>query len=305
MRDLIETGSVDGGAAHDARKRSRLIRVFAMPGSDRGGNPAPVWLDADALSSDEMQERTRRTGHESVFVLKSSQADTAHRMRYFVPKHEMEMCGHATIAGLWWLKQQDAWDGSPIDIETLSGRVRGRWVDDMVEISQPRGTVTPLDTPARQAIARCLGIDAEAIVGAVLNAATSRVKTLVPLDSPATLHALEVDFDAVESLCDRIGSTGLYPFAQVAAGLFSARQFPKSSGYPEDPATGIAAAALAWGLRRTAQIDDDDTLVTVHQGEAMDSPSAIYVRMPARDREHDGCWLRGQASDAGAIDAAA
>ena len=46
------------------------IRVFVGPDPKVGGNPAPVWLDADDLSSAQMQEYTRRSGHESVFVLK-------------------------------------------------------------------------------------------------------------------------------------------------------------------------------------------------------------------------------------------
>jgi predicted PhzF superfamily epimerase YddE/YHI9 len=146
-------------------------------------------------------------------------------------------------------------------------------------------------------IARCLGVEVRQIIGPVLNAATSRVKTLIRLESLDALHSLRVDLPGVEPLCDRLGSTGLYPYAlaEISGPVVSARQFPRSSGYPEDAATGIAAAALAWGLRQQALAGDAETLVTVRQGEAMGSPSMIGVRLPARGQEAQGCSLRGEA----------
>ena len=97
--------------------------------------------------------------------------------------------------------------------------------------------------------------------GAVVNASVARPKTLIPLVSPERLHEATNpgDPDRFRDLCDAIGSTGLYlscPLppgsddrldggAWSGASRFECRQFPRASGYPEDPATGIAAAALA------------------------------------------------------------
>lgn len=273
------------------------IRVFVGADPKAGGNPAPVWLDADALSAAQMQEYTRRSGHESVFVLKPETPAHALRMRYFVPNHEMEMCGHATVGALWLLHRRGEWDGSPVAIQTLSGTVTGRRVDGTVQISQPRAVVEEVTQQALiDEIAQCLGIDVARIVGPVLNAATSRVKTLVRLADTEQLHGLRVDFPRVESLCERLGSTGLYPYAmsQDEAHTVSARQFPKSSGYPEDAATGIAAAALAWGLRHLGLVGNDSLTVTVRQGEAMGSPSAIHVGLPPEAMAQEGCRVGGE-----------
>ncbi|MEJ8847307.1 PhzF family phenazine biosynthesis isomerase [Variovorax rhizosphaerae] len=274
----------------------QMIRVFGMKDREDGGNPAPVWLDADAMSADDMLAQARRSGHESVFVLKPADAAHALRLRYFVPRHEMEMCGHATVAALWLLHERGEWDGSATTIETLSGTVRGRFVDGMVEISQPSAVMHRVDDVLVAEIAACLRIAVGDIRGPVVNSCTSRVKTLIPLDA-ATLAGLQVDLPRVESLCEKLGSTGLYPYALVAGetATASARQFPKSSGYPEDPATGIAAAALAWGLRQRGAVGDAGVLVTVRQGEAMGSPSEIFVRLPAADAASQDCWLRGDA----------
>ena len=54
------------------------------------------------------------------------------------------------------------------------------------------------------------------------------------------------------------------------------RQFPRASGYPEDPATGIAAAALACSLRRHHQ-ETLHSSYKFYQGFAMGQPSLIVV----------------------------
>jgi PhzF family phenazine biosynthesis protein len=125
------------------------------------------------------------------------------------------------------------------------------------------------------------------------------VKTLIPLRSVAFLDGLEPDFARMEALCERIGSTGLYPYAtaDATARIFDARQFPKASGYPEDAATGIAAAALLFGLLENGQARVSEEPITVRQGRAMGRPSAITVRF-----RHDesgkmiGCWLSGHVT---------
>ena len=100
----------------------------------------------------------------------------------------------------------------------------------------------------------------------------------------------------MEALCGKLGSTGLYPFAPSDEGplTFEARQFPKSSGYPEDPATGVAAAALAFGLLAAGQMAPEGR-IRVLQGRAMGRPSAIRVRFARDDAGRvTGCWLGGQ-----------
>jgi predicted PhzF superfamily epimerase YddE/YHI9 len=103
---------------------------------------------------------------------------------------------------------------------------------------------------------------------------------------------------AVEAACRRIGSTGLYPYAILdkQARLFEARQFPRSSGYPEDAATGIAAAALAFGLLHDKVVSADDRLVRVLQGRAMERLSEIRVTIGFAAGRAAGCLLSGAVS---------
>ena len=263
-----------------------LAHVFCHPDFGRGGNPTGLVLDADDMTPEEMQGIAKQCGHESGFVLKPQDPDAADfRFRYFVPRHEMEMCGHATVGALWLLRTRGRISAGTYRIETESGLVMG-YVGDRIEITQPIGTVTDM-SGMRGDILSVLGLDASALADAPIeNARTSRAKTLVPIVDAETLNAIEPDFDRMEGLCTGLDSTGLYPYAALSEKeqRYEARQFPRASGYPEDAATGIAATALASALLHQGRIADPEAGVTVIQGRAMGNPSQLRVRF-ARDPE--------------------
>lgn len=161
-------------------------------------------------------------------------------------------------------------------------------------MSQPAGVVEPLSSAQTALVCGVLGIAFEDLSEPdAVNARTSRTKTLLPLKSADRLHTLAPRFDAIERICEEIGSAGLYPFAPgMGERVVHARQFPKSSGYPEDAATGIAASALAFGLLHWERAAATDT-VTVRQGEAMGRASEISMRFRSGETGVDGCWIVG------------
>jgi predicted PhzF superfamily epimerase YddE/YHI9 len=127
------------------------------------------------------------------------------------------------------------------------------------------------------------------------NSSIARPKTLVYVNSVEALHKAKAPkpstADAFRVSCDAVESTGLYLYAPVADtdvddnsemdqygqrihNSWECRQFPRASGYPEDPATGIAAAALAASLyRRGTKLP----AYKFYQGTAMGQPSLIMV----------------------------
>jgi len=264
-----------------------LLSVF--PAAPGGGNPCPVVLDAGGMTARDMQDLAGRYGHESGFVLPPTDGKLADvRFRFFVPQHEMEMCGHATLGAAWLLRARGRQQGTVLRIETLSGPVRAWFRDDGdVEITQPTGRLDAVADPVP--VLDALGLAGRELLPhtPVLNAATSRSKTLVPVADLAALHRLAPDPDRVRAACEAIGSTGLYPWCRGPDGIVHARQFPRNSGYPEDAATGIAASALFYGLGAPQEG------LTVRQGEAMGRPSEIRVRP---DPEADGCLLGGRVA---------
>lgn len=276
-----------------------LVSVFTFEG--QGGNPCPIVVDGRGLAPGDMREVARQHGHESGFVLPPASQDYDLGLRFWVPNHEMEMCGHATIGALWLLASQGVLPGGTVRIETRSGPVTGFVRHDTgnapsVEITQPAGKVTGLTQAQTQDVLGVLGLSRDDLLDLpIQNAVTSRVKTLIPIKDVDRLNALKSDMQAVEALCNRIGSTGLYPYAvqDRQAQIFEARQFPRSSGYPEDAATGIAAAALSFGLLANGLVEKDDKPIRVFQGRAMGALSAIGVRLGFAGGRAIGCLLGG------------
>lgn len=300
----METHSPVGGVhtVMPQRHTVELVSVFATgPG---GGNPAPIVVDAAGMSDAQMQEVARHYGHESGFVFPAPPgSECDFEFRFWVPNHEMSMCGHATVGAVWLLHQSGRLQRDRLTIQTLSGqvgiRITGHTAEGAaVEISQPVGRIEPLEEAqlSRDEILDVLGLNGAQLAPLpIQNACTSRVKTLIPLASTTDLDALQPRFEKIEALCERIGSTGLYPYATFDAGrqIFDARQFPRASGYPEDAATGIAASALSFGLLANGMVEASARTITIRQGRAMKRPSQISIRFSLDHGRPDGCWLGG------------
>src|SRR6266702_2323713 len=69
------------------------------------GSPTGIVLDADNLTDTQMQAIASELNFaESAFVQSSDTAD--YRLRFFAPKQEVDLCGHATIATFHTLMEQ-------------------------------------------------------------------------------------------------------------------------------------------------------------------------------------------------------
>lgn len=122
-----------------------------------------------------------------------------------------------------------------------------------------------------------------------LNSSVARPKTLIPVKSADRLHAATAPTNATkfQEMCESIDSTGLYLYDSSSTMNIECRQFPKSSGYAEDPATGIAAGALVASLHsRHLKKNRDNggdgigvSSTTVLQGTAMRRPSQIKAKI--------------------------
>ena len=269
-----------------------------------GGNPAPVTLDADELSAEEMQAMTFRFGEESVFLMKPSRDDCDVKARYFVPLHEMEMCSHDTIGAVTVLVKTGRVTASPVRLETALGQVLVDWEMDGDAVKVSLSQFLPRfkdEAPTAEELCRALRITPDKLADLpVQSAATSRFKLIVPLTDKETVYALEPDYEYLWSLCDKYGTTGFYPYAKEPGDdplLFCARQFPCRAGYPEDPATGVAASALSAYLihNRLIPLTEGWNEITVRQGEAMGRPSLIYAACSLENGEVTATRISGKA----------
>lgn len=251
--------------------------VFAH--NNEGGNPCPVVLEADELTYDDMIGIAKKLKLEVGFVLNSNNSSCEYEFKYFVPNNEMEMCVHATIACVTILKAKKYLDKNKFSVETLAGVLQIEIVGDdsdfKVKVKQGNPEISN-QLIDKLAIANALNISVDQLSDSpVKNVSTSRFKTIIELKDLETLNELTPNYDYLWEVCDKIGSTGFYPFVKDENNIYHARQFQNNTGYLEDPATGVAASALGVYVRDVMNRSFDE--LKVYQGFAMNSPSEIVV----------------------------
>jgi len=256
-----------------------------------GGNPCPVVLEADGLVSEQGMQLAARFMAETILVVSAKASEASFGLRYFVPRHEMEMCVHGTIAAVTVLHSLGEIATSPVWIETVLGLISVEWLREneqiIVTVNQFAAEFSRRNPDAAE-VAQVLGLSETSLIRAdlpIVSVSTSRQKLIVPLQSVQTLDCLRPNYEALWSLCDRYDTTGLYPFAPVSIGedIYAARQFPKRAGYEEDPATGVAACALAAYLAQYHSKKDGWDSFEILQGRAMGRPSRLVAQALAQD----------------------
>jgi trans-2,3-dihydro-3-hydroxyanthranilate isomerase len=190
----------------------------------------------------------------------------------------MKMCVHATIAATTLLIETGRCTNDPARITTALGTLDIAWDGTRAVLAQfPAVFGEPVLGAARRRVLHALNVDDSA--GEIVSVSTARAKLIVALADEVTLDALEPDFELVWEICDELGVTGFYPFARLdepgATADVAARQFPRRTGYEEDPATGVAACALGAYLSAQSTGPQGWQSWTIAQGRAMGHRSLI------------------------------
>ena len=261
--------------SHKSAMTGLTVSVFAV--DEQGGNPCTIMIGNH--SADEMTALASSKGHECCLAERTG--ERAYHLRFFAPTGEMDMCAHASVGAAWILGDAG---GEELSLACAGGLLRATVAaGGKVSISQPKGRVDPVNGEAALV---ALGLaDNDLVPGrTILNGTSTRTKTMVPLANITCLQLLDPDPDAVKRACDHLGSTGLYPWVEKQPGCIEARQFPNAAGYREDPATGVAAAALFFAL------GSPRSGLQVFQGRAMGRLSSLRV---STDPAGDGCLLTG------------
>ena len=278
-----------------------LIHTTVFSDGPGGGNPAPVFLEADSMTAGEMQQAAANLGQEAVFVLKPDRENCGVRLRYFVPDHELTICAHDTIGALTVLLKEGKLDerAGTVTVQTEAGPFRADWEKEaageesrfLIMLEQNLPEFRDAISFGAAEIARALRIPESSLAVTPETpaecASTSRFKLMVPVKDRETLDSLEPDFEYLWKLCDACECSGFYVFAREPEkpDTCYARQFPCRSGYDEDPATGIAAAALGayWVKHALMPPETGWNRLKVYQGHAMGRPSflAADIHLPA------------------------
>ena len=260
-------------------KTYRFKQVDAFTSRPLYGNPVAVVLDADDLSSEEMQRVANWTNlSETTFVLKPTIAGPAYRLRIFTPVHELPFAGHPTIgschaaleAGIVAAKDrrlvQECGAGN------LRMTIDGEGPDRRIFVSAPEAKLVRDHDGIWKAVSDALGrpIGQWAAPASFRNGPTW---LFVRFERESQVTALRPDISALAALSPSV--TGVAAFAFVEGGEFAVHIscFAPAAGVPEDPVTGSANAALPAYL--------------VHHG-LLEKTGREYVATQATEMGRDG-----------------
>ena len=98
-----------------------FVTVDVFTGSQFGGNPLAVILNAEPLSSQQMQKIAAEFNYaETTFVLPPKSASNTAHVRIFTPRAEMPFAGHPNIGTAFVLARERETYGRPIAIDNLA-----------------------------------------------------------------------------------------------------------------------------------------------------------------------------------------
>ncbi|MDA1196200.1 MAG: PhzF family phenazine biosynthesis protein [Planctomycetota bacterium] len=210
-----------------------LYRVSAFTRDPFGGNPAAVCLYESLLPDDLMQAIAKDQGLSETAFLVPDGDDWG--LRWFTPRVEVNLCGHATLAAACVLMEDVEPDTERVAFSTRSGRLEvSRAPDGGYVLDLPAVPPLPLPGAVPPALLAGLGVTPEAVLDAGEN-------LLVVLPTADAVAALRPDFTHLADLDGR----RVIVTAPGDSVDFVSRFFAPSVGVDEDPVTGSAHCTLA------------------------------------------------------------
>ncbi len=211
-----------------------IFQVDSFTDKPFTGNPAGVCILENEIDETTMQNIAMEMGvSETAFC----SLDTM-RLRWFSPKVEVALCGHATLAAtavLYYKKFIK--ENQTIRFNTLSGSLSAKAVDDFVEMDFP---AIKVKTAAKNMIKlQHLGIDEKDVIFA----GKAGEKDFLHLQNERLIREISPDFQGLLSIPGR--SVIVTSESSHSEFDFISRNFAPWIGVHEDPVTGSTHCALA------------------------------------------------------------
>ena len=257
------------------------------------GNPAGVVLDGKGLEEDQMQLIARELGYpETVFIFKD---DSKIKVRFFTPKEEIDLCGHATIAYGTALVESGMIDVNEgenrIDIETNLGilpiiiTIENKKIKNimMYQASPKLSKDFILD---RERLAKSLNISKDDFREDIdiVKAYTGVWDLMIPLKSKEALDNIDGNMNLIKELSRELGIISLHPFYLDENKQLYARNLAPIVDIDEEAATGTSNGALTYYLYSLGIVRDREE-ISVIQGEQMGRKSEIRGKIQLENGE--------------------
>jgi PhzF family phenazine biosynthesis protein len=211
--------------------RFPIWQIDAFSSRRFSGNPAAVVLLEDFPDEAAMKAVASENNlAETAFLVPGD--DGGYRLRWFTPRVEVPLCGHATLAAGAVVLERLAPGRDSVVFDTASGPLAVHREDASYRVDLPVRTVTAV--PPSGALVRALGVTP-------VETAIDGANYLALLPVADDVRSLAPDLGAVA----RLDRTGVVVTAAGDSGYdFVSRYFAPAKGVSEDPVTGGAHCAL-------------------------------------------------------------
>lgn len=279
-----------------------VYAAFIAPDADKGGNPATVILDADALSADEKLSMAQAaTTKDVVFVLSPTLERANYRFEYFIDNQPALICGHASVAALKCLKEQKSVEDGAYGIELSNGHiVYGALKDDKAYLEQEHPVY---EEPALEDITALLMATQTAMTDILpgqmpMLVMASNRSLVVGVKNLDALKRVKPDFDKLKQISESLDVVGILFFSPETVNEendYSTRVFAPRFGVNEESASGTLAGAL--GCYVFDLLESEKHKFMVEQGYFMEPamPSLVNVYMETDERKFGGPRVGGLA----------
>lgn len=209
------------------------------------GNPAMVCYSETDIDEPTMQNIALEANlSETAFIVPVK--NNEYEIRWFTPKTEMNLCGHATLAASKVLFDMKSVEGNEIIYHSKSGILKALNVEEGISLNFPMDTVINENESKYEGLLSAMGVTdyVEIIKG-------ERTKKLVVcLKSKEEVLKLKPNFEKMlDSNVEDIKGVGITSKDDDNEYDFVTRYFNPWAGVNEDPVTGSVHTVLAkyWG----------------------------------------------------------
>ncbi|NIE63442.1 PhzF family phenazine biosynthesis protein [Burkholderia sp. Ax-1719] len=244
-----------------------IHRILCFGRNDESGNAALVVEQAQLDEVQRLAFAQKQGANATVFV--EEDAAGGRVLDYYYPHTRSPLCLHATLAASALLFERNP-DSGRIRCVTSMRR-------QSLEIERIDGTlfVTLQAQPCPSLagtvddVAGLLRIRPMELIGRPRLASVGSAKLLVEVADRPTLDALRPDLAGIGNWGRQHGVSGIYAYCRLDDDVYAGRNFNHLEPRFEDPATGVAAGALALSLERN---------MTLLQGDALGKPCTLQAR---------------------------
>lgn len=209
-----------------------IYQVDAFTHKPFGGNPAAVCLLPRPAEAEWMQNVAKEMNlSETAFLYK---LEDGYNLRWFTPKIEIDLCGHATLASAHILWETGTLEkGVRARFHTRSGLLTAELHDEWIELNFPSRHAESMELPHE--VAAALGISP-------IYAAKFNSDYLAEVESEEIVRSIKPDFTLLRKA--QLRAVIVTAKSNSEEFDFVSRFFAPGAGIDEDPVTGSAHCIL-------------------------------------------------------------